>query len=368
MRILYLIHNLADPALERRVSMLRRGGAIVSLTGFWRGARQPETVAGWPLIPLGKTADAALLSRAFRVFGLCLLQPAALRKAAREADVLLARNLEMLVIAVMLLRPRQRLVYECLDVHRSLIGTSLASRMLRALERRLMAKCALVVLSSPGFVHNYFEPLQKLARPILLVENKPLPADGPDPPVPLRSGPPWRLAWFGNLRCRRTLRELSAAVKAAPDKVAVLVAGRASAAEFPDFEQEIGAFPVEYYGPFDAADLTRLYGRCHFAWCIDYFEDGLNSDWLLPCRLYEALANGAVPIARAGTEIAHWLKEMGVGITLPRDDPGEALPHLLQSLDETAYRKLQAAVLGLPRDRLVTSLADMQRLVGALAG
>ena len=43
-RILYLVHNLADPSVGRRVAMFRQGGAEVEIAGFRRGDAPPTTL------------------------------------------------------------------------------------------------------------------------------------------------------------------------------------------------------------------------------------------------------------------------------------------------------------------------------------
>ena len=68
-----------------------------------------------------------------------------------------------------------------------------------------------------------------------------------------------------------------------------------------------------------ASDLPRLYGDMHFAWAVDFYEAGSNSDWLLPNKLYEAGLFGAVPIACRDVATGAWLAERGVGVLLEGD-------------------------------------------------
>ena len=91
-RILYLVHNLNDAAVERRVRMLQAGDADLALAGFWRGKAPSPVVDGASAIGLGETRDASLIQRAWMV-ARHVANPSAMRAAA-EADVLLARNLE----------------------------------------------------------------------------------------------------------------------------------------------------------------------------------------------------------------------------------------------------------------------------------
>lgn len=369
-QIAYFVHNLADAAVARRIAMLRAGGAAVSVAGFCRDEVAPAAVAGAPAIALGRTHDAALAQRAGQVVR-NLASPAAIVTAARGADVLVARNLEMLALARMAQRRAgvPRLVYESLDIHRSLLGSGIASTALRAVERGLMRSADLLVYSSPAFLDRYFAPVQHVAIPSLLVENKLLRLDGDAVPQEARApGPPWTIGWFGNLRCRRTLTILTALADAGGGAIEILIAGKASPAEFPDFAAQIVHPHIRYAGAYGAADLPDLYRQCHFAWAIDYFEEGLNSTWLLPNRLYEAAAFHCVPIALSAVQTGRWLADRGAGLLLGPEDPVTQVLSLLQTLDAPTYARLRAAVAAIPRDDLVADRRDCAALVEALAG
>jgi hypothetical protein len=65
-RIAYFVHDLSDPAVGRRVRMLRTGGAEVTVLGFRRAERAPE-IAGAAVVDLGRTYDAAFAQRIGKV-------------------------------------------------------------------------------------------------------------------------------------------------------------------------------------------------------------------------------------------------------------------------------------------------------------
>ena len=365
--VAYFVHNLADPAVSRRVRMLRAGGADVTVAGFWRGDCAPTQVAGAPAVSLGQTFDSDLRHRTGLV-GRTLVRPGRLTDIADGAEVLLARNLEMLVLAARAKSKAQRLVYECLDIHRTMLGSGIASAGLRAVERRLLRSTSLLIYSSPAFLRGYFQPTQQLSTASLLVENK-LVCLGAGQRLGVgsrRTGPPWTIGWFGNLRCRRSLDELTWLADRLKGRARILIAGRASAAELPDLLTAVGRPNIEFAGAYTAADLPRLYARCHFAWCIDYFEEGLNSEWLLPNRIYEAIACGAVPLAREGTETARWLQRHGCGICLPRHGLIDALSERLAELDDEQFSRLEAEVAAIPDGAVLAGQDDCDKLVAAI--
>src|SRR6218665_1010974 len=92
--ILYLAHDLADPAIRRRVLTLQAGGAELTLAGFRRGSGSKVTLDTLQPIELGVTEDARFLQRATAVAKACLSLSNRM-KSASKPDMIIARNLEM---------------------------------------------------------------------------------------------------------------------------------------------------------------------------------------------------------------------------------------------------------------------------------
>jgi succinoglycan biosynthesis protein ExoL len=169
------------------------------------------------------------------------------------------------------------------------------------------------------------------------------------------------------LRCRRTLGILAELAARSEGSLKVLIAGIPSDAEFTDFAGAAAGMPgVEFVGRYDASELPALYARVHFAWAIDYFEEGMNSTWLLPNRLYESLDNGVVPIALGSVETGAWLAERRVGIVI--DEPERELPPYLRQLTAAGYQALQTSVRALPPELLQTRVPECVALVDAVVG
>jgi glycosyltransferase involved in cell wall biosynthesis len=242
-------------------------------------------------------------------------------------------------------------------------------RLLRHLESWLWRDVSLLLTSSPAFVHRYFQP-RRFPAPIKLIENKVLQADGgSDAPTRTRPrpGPPWRIGWFGMIRCRKSLRLLSSLTRAMDGRVEVIIRGRPSMAAFPDFDAVIAGEPyIRFGGGYrNPEDLPAIYGDAHLCWAIDYSEEGENSAWLLPNRLYEASLHGVAPIALGEVETGRWLARRGVGVVL--DDPiGRRLAEFFGGLDEEKYTQLAAAMGELPQCELINDRSDCRALVEAV--
>jgi len=373
-KLAYFVHDLTDPAVARRVRMLKAGGAEPVVLGFRREAQAPETVAGAPAIDLGRTYDGRMLQRA-AMTAVNAAGAARLKKHLDGVTVIVARTLEMLAVAQAaraLAGSKARLVYECLDIHRLMLGAGAKSRAMRAAERALMRRADLLAVSSPAFLEAYFKPVQGVGReiaiPTLLIENKVLELEPQDVLVEAAppAGPPWRVAWMGAIRCGRSLDILTDLAARRPDLIEVLIHGRPAYTEFADFDAQVAAVPnVRFGGAYGADALPALYGQAHFAWAIDFMEEGLNSAWLLPNRLYEASRHGAVPIALADVQTGRYLADHGFGVRL---QAAQDLEGVLEAMTPQRYATLRREVSQIPIGAFVADAQDCRALVAALAG
>ena len=269
-------------------------------TKRWPGARMlcvmQELVSNWQVlsgsdaagaasahegVSLGKTVDGKLGQRAIEVLRNVAL-PKRLKAELHDVDVLVARNLESLMMAARIAGSRP-VVYECLDIHRLLLSDGLLARFVRAIERHLLSRSELVVVSSPAFEREYFAE-KSGGPPAMVLENK-VPssiaakrkATSPDPDGP------FTIAWFGMLRCRKSFRVLSRLCAKYGGKLRVLIAGMPSTAEFDDFAGMVAKVPnMTFVGPYSPEELPDLYSQCHFAWTIDWFEEGLTATGCCP--------------------------------------------------------------------------------------
>lgn len=372
--VAYLVHDLEDAAVKRRVQLFLGEGCTVAVGGFRRRAKSKTTTCEYkvegqcPVLELGRTHDARFGQRVVTVLKRFIFS-GEIQEFTASSTVIVARNLEMLLLAWRVRLPKQRLVYECLDIHRMMIGGGVASSCLRWIERKLLSRADLLLISSPAFVKHYFQSHQGYRQSALLAENKAV--------SDLRSKNfeskrinrqyTWRIGWFGMLRCRKTLEILSTLVQNSAGGIEVIVAGIPSPAEFLDFEASINAVKgMQYQGVYQSSELQALYASVDFIWAIDYFEEGGNSDWLLPNRLYEGLANGVVPIALGDTETGHWLERNGVGWVV-RQPERELLP-AIQCLDEVHYTKMCRAIASLDSSRICQTPEEKRRILAAIIG
>lgn len=368
--IAFFGHNSNEPAIRRRARAFQIAGHDV--VGFMphRGSKKSTD---WPLVDLGQTKDNAYGQRAFSILSGAKVATQQGPKV-RSCDAIYARNLDMLAMAV---RTRKNLglktplIYECLDVHHRLTGNTLIARMLRQFEARLLRHCALVVISSPRFESEHFAVHYPNAYRSFLLENLMIDGDNfPERPTlqthetHLRN--PLRIGWFGNLRCKKSLSILLRLAEKFPDRVEIDLRGYAASGVFDNFEALIAPYPnVTFRGRYTAPDdLSKMYESVDLVWAGDWYEDGANSLWLLPNRIYEGGYFATPALAPAGTETARWLADHGSGILL--EQPVEAsleseISRLL--VDRSTILELRKRLLELPRNTFVETPETTHRLL-----
>lgn len=378
-RILYFAHDLDDTAIWRRVSMLEAGGARVAIVGFRRGTGAlPREDA----ITLGRTKDGKMVQRMVSVMsngpGIANRLRAAGLFDEGPPDVVLARNLEMLMLARAALRrmtPRPTLVYELLDIHRLQIGSNRIGRTIRAVERNMIRACDQVVVSSPGFVTHYLEPRNMGAKNVMLWENKVFRRDASshseDTDVTTRAEAVETgrvtIGWFGILRCAWSLDTLDRLSRSRPGRFRIVLRGKPAMDQLPDFHDRVAANPdMSFGGPYRWPDnLADIYGSIDIAWLIDKFDSDGNSRWLLPNRLYEGCLYGAAPVAIAPSEVGAKLSALDCGIVLP-EGTWEHVAGIVGEMSPEDVRRARRRVARLPRDLWFSEADDCRSAVHEL--
>jgi succinoglycan biosynthesis protein ExoL len=371
MHVTYFANDLADAAVARRVHMLQAGGASVSLIGFRRTEQPVRQVSGADAIDLGRTFDARFLDRAGKILRRSL-EAGRWKDLVTGSDVLLARNLEMAVVADfarLWAGSNVRLVYECLDIHGLLLGGGSPSALLRWWERRLLRRSAALIVSSPGFLTNYFERLGVCLPTVVVSENKRMnaAADAQRPAPDLsRDRAPWRVGWFGNIRCVRSFEILKGVARRNPDLIDVELRGRPTGKLQALIAENLPFANMRFSGPYAPSELASIYEACDLAWAIDFWQHAQNAEWLLPNRIYEGGFYNCPPIALAGTETARWLNDRAAGVIL--QNPDEELEAFIAALTSARYAELKHAVAAIPTTDLVHTVEECQRFANVLAG
>lgn len=345
--------DAAEAAQRRRIrSWMQCGFDVVGFT-MRRANMTHDAKPFWPNIDLGKTKNAAMGQRTWRIL---TALPKVWRNRAEMAQVetIVARNLDMLIIAAFarsLISPRPRLIYEALDIHDMMTNPGAKGRLARWIERRLLSLCSVLIVSSPAFQREYFERMQGWSGPVQLLENK-LWFDDQIPPRPTHEprveDAPIVLGWVGTLRCPQSFEILLQTADKLGEQVQIAMHGIVHHHMLPDFDAQVAARPnVEWHGPYNyPSGLEGIYHACDAVWVQDLWQWGTNSTWLLPNRIYEASYFGCPSIAVAGTETGRRVENV-LGWTLA-EPSSEALVPLLQKLTTDDWTARRRAILDMP--------------------
>lgn len=339
--IQYFVHDLTDAAVKRRVEMLSLAGADVSVVGFVRDPARIPAFASMTV--LGQTHNARFFQRIRAVIAQSI-RLLVQRTSIRPADVLIARNLEMLLLAhVVRLRSPVKIpvIYECLDVHRLMLGRGLPAVLLRHVERILMKASSGLITSSPAYVTEYFHAIARVDPRVILIENRVFGLPALPCPLPLVSGPPWTIAWNGAIRCSKSLDILRRVTELGNGSIRVVINGKVSYDQIPAFDEIVAASPwIDFRGAYRyPEDLDLIYAGAHFNWTIDMFWEGQNSTWALANRIYEGGRAGVVPIAQEAVETGRYYKRLCIGLLLDDLSP-EAIYMRMSSIDATTFQHL----------------------------
>jgi len=360
-RVAFFGHDCTESTVIKRARAFAACGAEVDGFTFRRRKFNRGYVPQWADTNLGTTVDRNYPLRLIRlVQALPTLVRARVRLA--RADFFYARNLDMCALALFarwIARNPAPLAYEVLDVQRVFTGRGLVSFLFRLAERVILRRMDLLVVSSPAFMARYFTPVQGFVRPSHLLENKifglddairaerPSPEDLRGPACPPEG--PWVIAWLGNLRCPRSPELLCRIARRLGERVRIHVHGYPTETGLERFLELIaGHDNIVYFGEYRSPDdLQRIYDRAHFAWAFDYLDQGGNSDWLLPNRLYEGCYFGVPALAAIGTATGERVSELGAGWTF--DEPiDEDIIDFLRRLEPETYIAARRHLVGLP--------------------
>jgi succinoglycan biosynthesis protein ExoL len=367
--VVFFAFDIAEASQIRRIESLRALGHDVASVSFRKTNMNAGFRPDWRDLPLGPNSNHRYGLRLWRLLR-ALVRVWRHRAFLHGSDLWIARNLDMAILAValrQLTRQDVPIVYECLDIHGLFTRHDAVGGAMRAVERRVLDRSDLLIVSSPGFLRAYFGPVQGYDGPVALIENKlwlgarALPR--PQGPMTRLRGAPLTLGWVGSLRCARSLEILAGAASVMGSSIRILFHGNVHSHAVTEFDAVLASHPnIEYRGAYRYPDdLAEIYRSCDVVWSQDLWQAGANSDWLLPNRIYEASYFGCPSIAVSGTETARRVEEDGLGFVLPVAS-SDALVTLLRGLDAAMLRAASARLLAMPASRFSLTpdeLADL---------
>lgn len=376
--VVYFGFDAHNYAVINRISAFQRSGAEVLGLTYRRQDFRHDIKPTWENVALGETRRGNYLRRAWVMLGAPIIIWIHRHRIA-EASLFYARNLDMAVLALLarfLSGSRAPFIYEVRDVVPAILGNGLRARVLRWLERRVLGRTRILDVSSPGFMDNYFVPLQGYRGEWFLSENK---LNGPklreqegsaggDVQERVHAMRRGRLVIgsFGAFRCIRSLELLGELSDRLP--LLVYLRGFPTAMGMDAFLRLVGRHAgMIYDGDFlSPRDLAEIYSAVDLAWGFDFSSEGANSAWLLPRRLYEGAYYGVPLLTAAGTQTARKVEDLDLGWIF-EEPVVEALERFLGGVTAEEIARKRAHIASLPRE-LFCEEADTGRLLQAVLG
>lgn len=309
-----------DARVIKRIRLFRDLGWRVTTFTWERHYLKVEHCPDWDHVFLGRVKPYSYLRRLF-LFIRAIPALYRRRNKIRGATVDYAINLDCALfahLASMISGRSSQIVYEVGDVHKICTFPSVQGRVVRLLERLILRRSRLLVVTSPAFVSEYFEPVQRYPGPWFLLENKVYPSPaGHQNPVRKRGKLPWVIGLFGKMRDHASLQILLEATRREPELIELVLAGYPTM-DAKRFEKMLhGVAGVKWLGAYRLPeDLPTIYGQVDFAWCLELTDVEANSKWLLPNRLYEGGIMRVPLLGASGTMCGEKIEQLGVGWNL----------------------------------------------------
>jgi succinoglycan biosynthesis protein ExoL len=210
------------------------------------------------------------------------------------------------------------------------------------------------VTTSPGFVREYFHPVQNHRGDIYLLENKVYPsahlAEAEGKQEPAENGLPWVVGCFGAFRCRRSLELMREIATKLEGRVRFVLRGYPAGTIADEFHGLIdGCEGIEFLGPYAyPEDLAKIYGAIDFNWAFDESDPNGNSAWLLPNRIYEGGCFGIPALASATTETGRWIASREAGWTFS-EPLAASLTDFFETISPEEWRAVRGKCAARPR-------------------
>jgi len=328
--VVYFGPDRTDAAVRRRCTQITRTGVRLIAFNFDRkqGDIPPSDDISWDDVSLGSISDGHFAMRILKLFW-SVLRVLRQWPTLRSAHIFYCRNLDLALLGAVvrrLIASQSRFVYEVLDVHPLCISNNLLGKWSRLTEKWVLQECDLLVISSEGYLRNYFSPVQAYDGPLFLMENR-VPLEANEllaiegcqhhrPSVPAM-GEPWRIGFVGKLRCVKSLNILSELAERLGEKIEIVLRGIPQPHVKPVLDKMVSSQSnVFFEGPYlYPHELERVYRDIHLNWCID-LSDNHNAKWLLPNRLYEGGFFSIPALAVLETETGRIVQERGLGISM----------------------------------------------------
>lgn len=347
--LLFVIPTLSSAYHQNRVTELEKLGAKYSVTGFER-----EYYKGKPWNVPVKSLGFVEHGKYSKRVGTLIKAIPSIRKQAENQDAVLCFNLDVLFItwvALIGLKNKAEIIYDVGDIRSSLMKKGFLPSLLRFIERFLLNRISLLIVTSGAYITEYFSKVQGWNKKnILLLENK---LNKNDAPEPIKNRKyQWdgrqtlKIGYLGLIRCRDSLLLLNQLTKEAKGKIEVVIRGIYLNTD--DLDDMVKKNPyMDYEGSYVFPDdLAKIHQDLDFSWLV-HAHSMVNTKWARIFRFYHACFYGIPMIAQKGSKDGEEVKNYDIGLCVDVQNPKYTIEKIL-SVNFNEYKSWCENISQLP--------------------
>lgn len=339
MKIVLLVPALSSVDGQNRLLELEKLGVECQVAGFKR-KYYPGKEWGREVKSLGYIEHVNYFKR----LKVLIKALPAIRKISRGSSYVYTFSFDILLISYLSLigmRNKPAFVHDVSDIRPVFIGKHLPAKGLRWLERFLLRRVKVVVVTSQAYVSEYFHKIQKLYGVTFhLIENKLNPGTSPEPsehPARLnKTENSFTIGYFGLIRCERSLQVLLEAATRFQGRISVMIRGVFLGTE--SYQKSIEEHPfMSYGGPYVAPDdLREIHDEVDLSWLV-HAHSSENTKWSRIFRFYHAAYYKCPMIVQEGSQDGLVVDKLGLGLTVDIFDSGS----VMEALDSLTFEDLE---------------------------
>ncbi|MDX1642078.1 MAG: hypothetical protein R3220_10295 [Balneolaceae bacterium] len=364
MKILFVLPVISDSYYQKRIEKLSELGVECSVMGFER-----DLYEGKPWNIPAKSIGHIEHGKYFKRIGTMLKSISTIRQTVKNKDVIYAYNLDVLLIswlATLFQSQNIKLVYDVVDIHPILTKKGFFPVILRSLERFLLKRTSVVVVTSPAYIEGYFKPIQKTDNTFVVIENK---IDKDLVPDPAKSIPPISkkdhitIGYFGILRCEKSLHVLKEIAENSTGEIRLYLRGFFLSSE--DFEGIFNSLEFANYGGsfIYPDDLDEMFKPVDLAWGAHYQTEE-NKNWAIVHRFYQACYFKRPLIVQAGSQNAKLVNRYNIGLEIDLENPKQTI-QTIQNINFAQIDEWQKNMREMPED-VYTFTDEYERFINVL--
>lgn len=272
---------------------------------------------------------------------------ATIKNSMKYSDVTYVFGMDMLLfgwVASLFVNKKNKIVYEVGDIRSIFIGNNIQSIFFRWIERFLIKRIDLLVVTSKAYVTEYYEKIQGIKGVrYIVIENK-LNAEWDLKKIKntnnISKDDIIRIGYFGVIRCQRSWQILKKVAYDGKGRIQLYIRGITMGID--NLDKEANETPnINYDGPYLVPDdLPSIYNNVDLVWsCYPYQGKSVgNWCWARANRFYESCYFKKPMVAQIDTQDGKMVNKLGLGICVNLSDIDGTVNRILKITRKELYQ------------------------------